>query len=379
MFGQRGTFREGRCPKIPDRKKATKQQKNRCVIHLWFKRNLARSSQLAGTRAGKMSKLRSREAFAAVEVIMVRRDSGENLMIITGGLLKPHAGVVGFAVPTTARLVNGIEVNFVAARLNDHWLLKTVGGDSAVKGFCKYSQVLTLLKDKLIAACEAQMEKTSTAVADDDDPMAKLKKVDDTPLPKQRKILESPMRTRLASKQEVHSIRMAKNCKCADDVEVLAYRTNNGHVWIRVTDVLWFVSYIHSEMNGGKVPEPWDPDEASATAVAEASATAEAENTDIAKPYRVAWCPEGSWLATITSGPLRGKEYRSWTRDMTKDKWIKGAACLGYTQEWAEEHCKRGDRSMTKKVLLAFITDTVEKRIKEAEEEVAAAELPQSR
>ena len=68
-------------------------------------------------------------------------------MIITGGLIKAHAGVVGFAVQTLARLVNGSEIDLVAARLNDHWLLKAAGGESAVKGFCRDSHLLTLLKD----------------------------------------------------------------------------------------------------------------------------------------------------------------------------------------------------------------------------------------
>ena len=69
----------------------------------------------------------------------------------------------------------------------------------------------------------------------------------------------------------------------------------------------------------------------------------------------------------------------SWTRDLSKEKWIKGAACLGYTQQWAEEQYKRGDRSSAKKVLLVFLTDIVERRIEEAEQEVPAAGLPQSR
>ena len=138
-------------------------------------------------------------------------------------------------------------------------------------------------------------------------------------------------------------------------------------------DVFWFVSYIHSDVNGGTIPELWGPDVASPTAIAEESATAVAEEAKDAKPYRVAWCPNGSWTFTITRGPLRGKEYLSWTRELSKEKWIKGAACLGHTQEWAEEQCKRGDRSTAKKVLLAFMTDTVERRIEEAELEVAAS------
>ena len=107
---------------------------------------------------------------------------------------------------------------------------------------------------------------------------------------------------------------------------------------------------------------------ASATAIAEESATAVAEDAKDAKPYRLAWSPNGSWTATITSGPLRGKEYMSRTRELSKEKWIKGAACLGHTQQWADEQCKRGDRSTAKKVLLAFLTDIVERRIKEAEQ-----------
>ena len=160
---------------------------------------------------------------------------------------------------------------------------------------------------------------------------------------------------------------------------MLAYRASAGHVCIRVIDVPWFVAYIHSEVNGGTIPEPWDPDVVSDTAIAEVSATAVVEGAQDAKPYRVAWSPNGSWTATITSGPLSGKEYVSFTRDLSKEKWIKGAACLGHAQQWAEEQCKRGDQSIAKKVLLAFLTDIVERRIKEAEQEVAAAGLPQSR
>ena len=93
--------------------------------------------------ACSMPKPRSREAFPPVEVVV----SG-GLMIITGGLIKAHGGVVGFAVQTTARLYKGQEVDFVAARTNDHWLLKAVGGESAVKGHCRSSELLTQLKDK---------------------------------------------------------------------------------------------------------------------------------------------------------------------------------------------------------------------------------------
>ena len=64
---------------------------------------------------------------------------------------------------------------------------------------------------------------------------------------------------------------------------------------------------------------------------------------------------------------LKGKEYVSRTKELSKEKWIKGAACLGETKQWAEQQAKRADRSMAKKVLLAYLTDMVEKRIKEAE------------
>ena len=147
---------------------------------------------------------------------MVPRGSGENLMIISGGLIKVHAGVVGFAVPTTARLLNGSEIDFVAARLNDHWLLKAAGGESAVKGFCRDSNLLTLLKDKLTAASDAKIEEAPAAVVDEEDPMAKLKRVDVTPPPKRRKIAESAVKSRLANKQQVFSIRMPKHCQCAE-------------------------------------------------------------------------------------------------------------------------------------------------------------------
>ena len=94
-----------------------------------------------------MPRPRSREAFPPVEV-----EARGGKMIITGGRIKRHGGVVGFAVETSTRCYNGEEVDFVAARLNDHWLLKAVGGESAVKGHCRTSDLLTLLKDKIMAA-----------------------------------------------------------------------------------------------------------------------------------------------------------------------------------------------------------------------------------
>ena len=54
--------------------------------------------------------------------------------------------------------------------------------------------------------------------------------------------------------------------------------------------------------------------------------------------------------------------------DISKENWIAGAAVLGETKQWAEQQAKRADRSMAKKVLLAYLTDMVEKRIKEAEQ-----------
>ena len=120
-------------------------------------------------------------------------------MIITGGL-KAHAGVVGFAVQATARLYKGQEVDFVAARTNDHWLLKAVGGESAVKGHCRSSELLTQLKDKLTAKSEAKEEPPATA---DEDPMNKLKTVDVTPPPKRRRVMASAVKSRLVHKQEV--------------------------------------------------------------------------------------------------------------------------------------------------------------------------------
>ena len=52
--------------------------------------------------------------------------------------------------------------------------------------------------------------------------------------------------------------------------------------------------------------------------------------------------------------------------DISAEKWIAGAAVLGQTKQWAEQQAKRGDGRMAKKVLLAYLTDLVEKRIAEA-------------
>ena len=317
-----------------------------------------------------MPRPRSREAFPPVEV-----EARGGKMIITGGRIKRHGGVVGFAVETSTRCYNGEEVDFVAARLNDHWLLKTVGGESAVKGHCRTSDLLTLLKDKIIAAADTKDE--PPAIRDEEDPMSRLKKVDVTPPRKRRNVDVTPPPPKKPIKNEILEIKMAKDCRCGDEVQVVAYRTAQGHIWIRVCDVPWFVSYIHSELQGDKVPEPWDPDseDANDTKDAKDAVSAVAEHAKDNKSYRLAWSPNGTWTATITKGPLKGKDYVTRRSDISKEKWIAGAACLGETKQWAEQQAKRADRSMAKKVLLAYLTDMVEKRIKEAEQCFPAAAI----
>ena len=136
-------------------------------------------------------------------------------------------------------------------------------------------------------------------------------------------------------------------------------------MWIRVSDVPWFVTYIASEIEGDKVPEPWDPDAEDANDTKDAKDTVSAV-AEQKKLYRVAWSPNGTWTATITAGPLKGKELVTRRSDISAEKWIQGAAVLGETKQWAEQQAKRGDGSMAKTVLLAYLTDLVEKRIAEA-------------
>lgn len=277
--------------------------------------------------------------------------------------------MVGFAVEATARMVDGEEVEFVAARVNDHWLLKAVGGEGVVKGHCRDSEVLRMLKHKMANPKHAPIEDQPAAVAVDD-PMNKLIRAGaGTPPPKRPKVQHtvSPCKS---AKLQVSRIRVPRRFgEPAEDVEVLAYQTQAGHVCIRAMDVPWFVAYIYEELSGGKIPEPWDPDVESPTAVAEDAVAIGA------KPYRVAWSPNGSWTATVTRGPLRGKEFVSFARDLSQEKWVKGAALLGHTKQWADDQRKRGDRSTMKNVLLDFISDSVDTCIDEAKKGVGFMQL----
>ena len=121
---------------------------------------------------------------------------------------------------------------------------------------------------------------------------------------------------------------------------------------LAVEDVPWLVEYVASELNGGNIPEPYDPDDDSADVGSDDSAVA---------GFRCEWSPNGSWRAVVTRGPLKGKDYVTFLRDLTQDKWDRGARLLGMKTPFVDS-----DRPEQNKVLLAFLEDVVRQKMEEA-------------
>ena len=77
--------------------------------------------------------------------------------------------------------------------------------------------------------------------------------------------------------------------------------------------------------------------------------------------FRCEWSPNGSWRAVVTRGPLKGEDYVTFLRDLTQDKWDRGARLLGMNTPFDDS-----DRPEQRKVLRASLEDVVRQKMEEA-------------
>ena len=275
--------------------------------------------------------------------------------------MQQSRGTTGVALKTIDIEYDGRTLQFVPLVLNDHWILKIVGGEGAHKGYCRECliarDIRTKLKDKVMACrnIDSPPSNSSSAVADDDDadPMSKLKK---TPRIAEK---ERPSKSnkKLTTTKAVHPFTVEVICvpaKCGDPAgdtrEITVMMSLNNSLSISIDDIPWLCEYIASETNGGLIPEPLDPDVSPS-----------------GEPFRCEWSPDGKWTAFVDRGPLQGKVFIARLTDLNQEKWDKGARLLRHTT--FPEFCNSGKPDQ-KTVLLAYLEDAVASKMMKAEGEV---------
>ena len=122
--------------------------------------------------------------------------------------------------------------------------------------------------------------------------------------------------------------------------------TSKNQLRIAVDDVPWLCEYVAGLYSGADIPEPHDPDDAQPASQ---------------EGFRCVWSPVGSWTATVETGPLQGKHFVTFLADMTDEKWAAGARLLGIKKTFCAS-----TRSEQKKVLLAFLEDSVRQQMANA-------------
>ena len=253
---------------------------------------------------------------------------------IVGGMVRPHQGMIGYAIAKIIKNVNNENVEFVAVGKNSLWMLKAAAGDAAVKGGLRSTKCLEMLqerlRDVLALLATLQLDRMSTptkAAASADDPMSALLQrtsgsAEKTRKPtgtKRRKIEGTqPTDAEMAghkpsdTRNVVGMVEMPMTPDPDDQRtrQVAAFVGQKGTLHLRVSDLPWAIEYLCLEMNGGNVPEPPDPDEEDDEDGADGGG----------EGYRCVWSPTGSWTVTISKGALTGCIYQSRLQDMTQDK-----------------------------------------------------------
>ena len=296
---------------------------------------------------------------------------------IVGGMVRPHQGMIGYAIATVIRNVNNENVEFVAVGKNRLWMLKAAAGDAAAKGGLRNTKCLEMLqerlRDELAPRAMPHIDSMSTptkAAASADDPMSALlqrtsgsaEKMQKPTGTKRRKIEGTqPTDAEIAGhkpsdiRNVVGMVEMPMTPDPDDQRtrQVAAFVGQKGVLYLRLSDLPWAIEYLCLEVNGGNVPEPPDPDE-------------DDDDEDGAEGcgdgLRCVWSPAGSWTVTVRKGALKGQSYHSKIQDLTQEKWDKGAAIIDLRASF-----QKSSRPQQKDVLLAYIQSV-------AREEMAAAD-----
>ena len=251
---------------------------------------------------------------AAWQPVRVRRvvepgGTSAGLLCVTGGLVRPHDGAVGFVLECEEREVRDPEGTvaseaFVCVAKNRYWVLKVVGGGDAVRGDLQhttamdrlYSELRSGRGDSLADPHQATPEKTAFAVARASAPevgadrMEELTRAHDPAGKTPKKTPKKETRRR----GTVAHLCVPKSARPDEPgtQRVMAYETRSGALFIRTTDLPWFLHYMYEETLGAAIPEP---------------APADAGPEDASRPWVTKWYPadagtSGAWHVQVTGG-----------------------------------------------------------------------------
>ena len=292
-------------------------------------------------------------AWHAVRVRRVTDPGGTSagLLCVTGGLLRPHDGSVGFVLECEEREVRQSDGHvaseaFLCVAKNRFWVLKVVGGGAAVKGDLQHTTLLDTLFSELregAGECVAEPqspEKVATAVAGARAPQAGVDR-----MAQLTRALEPTAKTpkkrrkRLRGTVVLLCVKKSARPDEPDTKRVMVYETRHGALFIRSTDLPWFLHYMYEETQGAAIPEP---------------AAADAGSVDDSRPWVTRWSPSGEWHVQVTGGSLAGKNWCSRVEDLTEEKWAVGAALVH-----VDKPLQRATPREKKDVLLAYLEQLV--------------------
>ena len=280
-------------------------------------------------------------------------------VILQGGWMHNARGSTGVGLNSVEIAVKGRSVEFILVQKTQWWLAKVVGGEGHTRSACKESVIVETIRAQLKTSTAASVEAAldpPTSILDKDasDPMKQLKQ---TPTAKDKQKRAESSKRQLSKTRAKNQISVATVPAEFGDTEktrdVTVMLNNRSQLFLDAKDIPWLCTYIATELHGGAVPEPHDPDDDPPN-----------DGTDDGSAVaglRCEWSPNGSWRAVLTRGPLKGKDYVTFVRDMTEAKWMRGATLLGIQTSYRE-----ASRAEKKEVLMAWLEDTVREKIKEA-------------
>ena len=328
-------------------------------------------------------KRKAEDKWREVVVGKAARLDGRNMgvLCVTGGLCRSHEGAAGFALDCEERLLcagGGVRPQvFVPIGKHRLWVLKVVGGLSAVKGALNATTMLEQLVAKLRAgegdnlggpgtpakdapaAAGASAGASAAAEEGARDPMANLlgavqgaSKVKKK-RPSRGDHETTPEKPRGFPRGTLARVTVPMSPKPdeADTKHVVVYENKQGVLFVQCEDLPWLLHFLYEENEGHSVPDPTEeesPDDA----------------LDEKRPWTTRWCPSGMWTVKVTGGPLAGREWASRIQDLNAEKWSTGAALTDVTTP-----LDKATRGQQKGVLLAFLEDVVQKAIAQETEQ----------
>ena len=318
-------------------------------------------------------KRKAAETWQDVVVGKATRCDGSDMGVIClkGGLCPRQEGAVGFALHCEQRDLPDLPAAFVPVAKNRMWVLKVVGGGTAVKGGLQATTLCNQVHAKLRegdgdvllehgtprkeapAAAGASPGGSAAAEAEAQDPMAALlgsvqgASKGQKQGPSRDDPLRTPQKRQGFPRRTVARVTVPMSPKPGevDTKQVVVYENRAGVLCVHCEDLPWFLQYLHEETTGASVPEP-GPEEESDDAL------------DERHPWTTRWCPSGAWTVTVKGGPLACKTWSSRLQDLTAEKWARGAALSGVTTAF-----EKATRPEQKAVLRSFLEDVVEKEM----------------